>query len=695
MELVHVVARCLVLGAVDGNSVPHLILHDQHTELFELLAQLLDVIADEAVVDIHIRSVIEDVQRAVNIDFKGSCDALCLRLLLISQNVVEVFEDRHFLRLGVCKKLLIDHADTAVNDGLLNRLQAVLAADNQLAHGENEVGFQRQRVFLFGVVRVDVQRIDVIRADWRDADDLTAELLHKGEILGFGVADDDVILRDEEGIRHFALCGEGFAGTGRTQDQPVGVLELLAVNHDHVVGQCVQPVVESFAALKKLLRGERHENRRAGSGQSAFDFHLIDADRQRGHQPFLLLEVETLERTVILLGNGGGLEHRVFELLAVGCRVHDEDGHEEQSLIAGLEILQQTLCLTAEGGEIGRDDVHIVAGADCLFLLFNLHLVEVGDLHLDALDCLRLVNRPDMKIDRDVAVHLKEVGKHTVIEFRREDLQEAHRTDGFAHLEALAFTEVKGSGSDEILAGKPRPGNHVKGKAERLIAVHIEHIMKHFQPFVAGQRLGSHAESFEVVEDVGFNAFELRLCRAEGVRLNAEGDVLLLDQPVVALGELALQHSGILGANVVEGVLLCRNVDALAELIEACLLIDEGELDENRAIKVVQKVTPVLKDGSFVLVLRKLVVDVLKGDGLRVEAAVYLADTVAAHLHIGNGLLGGLADFLCLPVLFLLHDDPLLFLSGKGIAVNDAVFDGHLRLCLCCAVVQAAIPPVL
>ena len=695
MELVHVVARCLVLGAVDGNSVPHLILHDQHTELFELLAEFADVIADEAVVDIHIRSVIEDVQRAVNIDFKGSCNALCLRLLLISQNVVEVFEDRHFLRLGVCKELLINHADTAVNDGLLNRLQAVLAADNQLTHGEDEVGFQRQRVFLFGVVRVDVQRIDIIRADRRDADDLTTELLHEGKILGFGVADDDVILCDEEGVRHFTLCGEGLTGTGRTQDQSVGVFELLAVNHDHVVGQRIQPVVESFAALKKLLRGERHENRCAGSGQSALNLHLIDADRQRGHQPFLLLEVKTLERTVILLGNGGGLEHRVFELLAVGCCIHDEDGHKEQSLIAGLEILQQTLRLTAEGGEIGRDDVHIVAGADSLFLLFNLHLVEVGDLRLDALDCLRLVNRPDMKIDRNVAVHLKEVGKHTVIEFRREDLQEAHRTDGFAHLEALAFTEVKGSGRDEVLRTESCPSNHVKGKAKRLIGVHVKHIMKHFQPFIAGQRLGSHTEGFEVVENVGFNAFELWLCRAEGVCLNAEGDVLLLDQSVVALGELALQHTGILGADVVEGVLLCRNVDALAELIEACLLIDEGELDEDRAVEVVQKVAPVLKDGSFVLVLRKLVVDVLKGDGLRVEAAVYLADTVAAHLHIGNGLLGGLADFLCLPVLFLLHDDPLLLLSGKGIAVNDAVFDRHLRLCLCCAVVQAAIPPVL
>ena len=300
-----------------------------------------------------------------------------------------------------------------------------------------------------------------------------------------------------------------------------------------------------------------------------------------------------------------------------------------------------------------------------------------------------------MKIDRDVAVHLKEVGKHTVIEFRREDLQEAHRADGSAHLEALAFTEVKGSGRDEVLRAESCPRYHVKGKAERLVAVHVEHIMKNFQPFIAGQRLGSHTKGFEVVENVGFNAFELRLCRAEGVCLNAEGDVLLLDQSVVALGELALQHTGILGADVVEGVLLCRNVDALAELIEACLLIDEGELDEDRAVEVVQKVAPCFKNGGFVLVLRKLVIDVLKGDGFRVEAAVHLADTVAAHLHIGNGLLGGLADFLCLPVLFLLHDDPLLLLSGKSIAVNDAVLDRHLRLCLCCAVVQSAIPPVL
>ena len=43
------------------------------------------------------------------------------------------------------------------------------------------------------------------------------------------------------------------------------------------------------------------------------------------------------------------------------------------------------------------------------------------------------------------------------------------RADGSAHLEALAFTEVKGSGSDEVLRTESRPGNHIEGKAERLI----------------------------------------------------------------------------------------------------------------------------------------------------------------------------------------------------------------------------------
>src|SRR5699024_11779426 len=63
----------------------------------------------------------------------------------------------------------------------------------------------------------------------------------------------------------------------------------------------VQPVIQRLAALKKLLRRERDEHRRRRGGQPALNLDLIQANRERGHQPFFLLEVQPLERTVVFL----------------------------------------------------------------------------------------------------------------------------------------------------------------------------------------------------------------------------------------------------------------------------------------------------------------------------------------------------------------------------------------------------------
>ena len=301
-----------------------------------------------------------------------------------------------------------------------------------------------------------------------------------------------------------------------------------------------------------------------------------------------------------------------------------------------------------------------------------------------------------MKIDRNVVVHLKEVSQHTVIQLRCENLQKAHCADGLAHLEALAFAKVEGGRRDEIFGTQTGTSYHVEGEAERLIRVHVEHIVQHFQTLIAGKRLSLNTESFEVVENIRLNAFELGLRSTQRVSLNTEGDVLALEQAIVAFGELFVKHTGILGTDVVEVIILLRNVDLLLELIDAGSLIDEGELDKDRAIEVVEEVTPILKDGGLVLILSKLVVDVVIADGLGIEAAIHLADTVTAHLHIGDRLLRGLTDFLGFSVLFLLHDDFLLFLSGKSIAVHLAIFYSHFRLCcLFGAAVQSAIPPVL
>ena len=49
VELVHVVPGGFAFSAVGGDAAPYLILHDEHTQLLELLAQLLDVVADQPV----------------------------------------------------------------------------------------------------------------------------------------------------------------------------------------------------------------------------------------------------------------------------------------------------------------------------------------------------------------------------------------------------------------------------------------------------------------------------------------------------------------------------------------------------------------------------------------------------------------------------------------------------------------------
>ena len=58
-------------GTVGGHSAPDLILNDKHTELFHLLAQFLNVVADDAVINVHICAVIEQIQGAFDVDFQS------------------------------------------------------------------------------------------------------------------------------------------------------------------------------------------------------------------------------------------------------------------------------------------------------------------------------------------------------------------------------------------------------------------------------------------------------------------------------------------------------------------------------------------------------------------------------------------------------------------------------------------------
>ena len=235
VHFVNVVAGGFVGFPVDGHSVPHGVLHDEHPDLLELLAQLLDVEADNTVFNVDVGAVVEHVEGAGNVDFQSRGDVLRLLFLLPPQLVIQVLQNRHILRHRVAEIIPVHHAHTAVDDGLFHRHEAVLAADDQLAEGEDEVGFQAQRVLIVAVIEIQVHRVDVVRACGGNFDDLSVQALHQRPVFSFGVADDDVIVGDEEHVGDLPLRGKALAASGRTKDEAVGVFQTLAVYHDEVV----------------------------------------------------------------------------------------------------------------------------------------------------------------------------------------------------------------------------------------------------------------------------------------------------------------------------------------------------------------------------------------------------------------------------------------------------------------------------
>ena len=74
-----------------------------------------------------------------------------------------------------------------------------------------------------------------MRACGGDFNDLSVQALHQRPVFGFGVADDDVIVGDEEHVGDLPLRRKALAAAGGSKDEAVGVLETLAIYHDEVV----------------------------------------------------------------------------------------------------------------------------------------------------------------------------------------------------------------------------------------------------------------------------------------------------------------------------------------------------------------------------------------------------------------------------------------------------------------------------
>jgi len=148
MEFINVVAGASAFSPVGGHTTPDLVLDDEHAKLLQLLAQFLDVKANQAVLDIHIGPVVEDIERAADVDFQRRRNEPGFLFRLLQQDSVQISQNRDILRLGLIEIGLIHHANTTVDDSLFDGLEALSASDDELTQGKNKVGFQGQRTFI-------------------------------------------------------------------------------------------------------------------------------------------------------------------------------------------------------------------------------------------------------------------------------------------------------------------------------------------------------------------------------------------------------------------------------------------------------------------------------------------------------------------------------------------------------------------
>ena len=188
--------------------------------------------------------------------------------------------------------------------------------------------------------------------------------------FAFGVVDDNIIVRHQKSVGDLTLCRETFARAGSAEDKPIGIFQLLPVYHDQVVGQGIQTVIQGFlAGLVQFLRGKGNENGRTAGSKAALNLNLIIGQRQRGHKPLFLLVIQAAQIAVVLLCDGACLKDIVFQFLFGTPGVQHEECHQKHSLVLALQFFQQGFGITAIGRQIGRNDVNIIPGADCLLLV--------------------------------------------------------------------------------------------------------------------------------------------------------------------------------------------------------------------------------------------------------------------------------------------------------------------------------------
>ena len=194
------------LSAVLDNAVVNGVQHHQQAHRFQIFAQILNVKAENAAFCVDIGLVGKYIQTAHCEQLKRQRDPVRLRVDLLHQIIVKIFQ-RRWLALIVFQIFPVDVAHTTVDDGLLLRLDLVRAHE-LLIQRHDKLGLHHQRLPAVAIPLGQIQRIDVAAVWIRggDGDDLAAQCPHQLAIFTLRVHDDNIMVGGECQRGDLLLC---------------------------------------------------------------------------------------------------------------------------------------------------------------------------------------------------------------------------------------------------------------------------------------------------------------------------------------------------------------------------------------------------------------------------------------------------------------------------------------------------------
>ena len=209
--------------AVLNDAVIDGVQHHQQAHRFQIFAQVLNIEAENAAFCVDIGLVGKYIQTTHREQLQRQRNAVRLRVDLLHQIVIEVFQRRR-LALEILDVLPVDVAYAAVDDGLLLRLDLVRAHE-LLIQRHDKLGLHHQRLFAIAIPLGQIQRIDVTAVWIRggDGDDLTAQCPYQLAVFTLRVHDDNVVVCRKGQRGHFLLCRHALARAGDASNEAIAI----------------------------------------------------------------------------------------------------------------------------------------------------------------------------------------------------------------------------------------------------------------------------------------------------------------------------------------------------------------------------------------------------------------------------------------------------------------------------------------